>query len=96
MQPYLDLVSGDYALPLSEDARQAALNAAKRVFTLESVSPLLAYSEWRAKRARQPFNAKLASLHDAAQEASRLALAAYGVISPSDLHLVVRPRPRTQ
>lgn len=89
MRTYLDLIA-DNALPIPERARHAALNAAKRVFTMESVSPLLAYSEWRAMRARRPFNAKLASLHDSAEEASRVTLAAYGVAFPPGIHLIVR------
>ncbi len=92
MRTYLDLVADDLSLPISEQAHCAALNAAKRVFAVESVSPLLAYAEWRARGARRPFNAKLASLHDSAEEASRVALATYGAPVPPGIHLIVRSR----
>jgi hypothetical protein len=94
MHAYLDLVANDDCCTpvLPDEAKDAALNAAKRVFTVESVSPLLAYSEWRAKRARRPFNAKLASLYDAAQEASQLALAARGLPVPFGVRLIVLSR----
>lgn len=92
MRTYLDLVADDLSLPISEQAHCAALNAAKRVFAVESVSPLLAYAEWRARGARRPFNAKLASLHDAAEEALRLSLAVHGVPCPPAVRLVVLSR----